>query len=179
MNRCKDCDYYVNNYVNNYGYGQCYGQKNAPRVDDNECCGDFKKKSTTYREQFVGETDKQYEEYKAGHDSLFNNLEEKLKKAEVKFTVNDLKDAIVDEFKYRASQGRTQYSMEEVIYIVNEVIDEVTDEADFRNKHFPSVRTVKEQQDIEMELRILKGDMKYLADKISKLESLINTEVTK
>lgn len=37
-----------------------------------------------------------------------------------------IKQAVADEFKYRASQGRTNYSMEEVIYIVNEVIDEVT-----------------------------------------------------
>ena len=37
-----------------------------------------------------------------------------------------IKQAVADEFKYRASQGRTQYSMKEVIYIVNEVIDEVT-----------------------------------------------------
>ena len=36
-----------------------------------------------------------------------------------------IRKAIKEEFKYRASQGRTQYSMEEVIYIVNEVIDEV------------------------------------------------------
>lgn len=37
-----------------------------------------------------------------------------------------IKRAVTDEFKYRASQGRINYSMEEVIYIVNEVIDEVT-----------------------------------------------------
>ena len=36
-----------------------------------------------------------------------------------------IRKAIKEEFKYQASQGRTQYSMEEVIYIVNEVIDEV------------------------------------------------------
>ena len=36
-----------------------------------------------------------------------------------------IRKAIKEEFKYMASQGRTQYSMEEVIYIVNEVIDEV------------------------------------------------------
>jgi len=41
-----------------------------------------------------------------------------------------IKQAIADEFKYRAGQGRTNYSMEEVIYIVNEVIDEVA----FENK---------------------------------------------
>lgn len=41
MNKCKDCDY----YVNHHGYGQCYGQKDAPKVDDNECCTDFKASS--------------------------------------------------------------------------------------------------------------------------------------
>lgn len=39
--------------------------------------------------------------------------------------VNKIKQAVADEFKYRASQGRTNYSIEEIIYIVNEVIDEV------------------------------------------------------
>ena len=39
MKNCKNCDY----YVNNYGYGQCYAQKNAPRVEDNECCENWKK----------------------------------------------------------------------------------------------------------------------------------------
>ena len=117
---CMNCEY----YRNKFGYGQCYGQKNAPQVDDNESCEDFKER-TTYREQLVRETDEQYAEYKIGHDNLFNNLEEKLKKAEVTFIKDDLKTAIADEFKYRASQGRTNYSMEEVICIVNEVIDEV------------------------------------------------------
>ena len=41
-----------------------------------------------------------------------------------------IKQAVADEFKYRASQGRTNYSMEEVIQIVGEVIDEV----DWENK---------------------------------------------
>ena len=41
-----------------------------------------------------------------------------------------IKQAVADEFKYRASQGRTNYSMEEVIQIVGEVIDEVA----FENK---------------------------------------------
>ncbi len=36
---CKTCDY----YVNKYGYGQCYGQKDAPRVDENEVCESWKK----------------------------------------------------------------------------------------------------------------------------------------
>ena len=127
---CKNCDY----YVNKYGYGQCYGQKNAPRVEEDECCEDFKERVTTYREQMVGETDEQYAEYKRVHDNLFNNLKDKFNKAEVTFIKNDMinviKQAVKDEFKYRASHGRTNYSMEEVIYIVNEVIDEVA----FENK---------------------------------------------
>lgn len=140
---CMNCEY----YRNKFGYGQCYGQKNAPQVDDNESCEDFKgrtdkinsedfikafgngvkeeKQVSEYREQFVGETDEQYAEYKIAHDNLFNNLAVKLVKAEIGFMKNGLKDAIAEEFKYRASQGRTQYSMEEVICIVNEVIDEV------------------------------------------------------
>lgn len=38
MNRCKNCRY----YANSYGYGQCYGQKNAPRVEDDDSCENFK-----------------------------------------------------------------------------------------------------------------------------------------
>lgn len=46
-------------------------------------------------------------------------------KMEVSKMEDKIKQAVADEFKYRASQGRTNYSMEEVIYIVSEVIDEV------------------------------------------------------
>ena len=89
---CKNCDY----YVNNYGYGQCYGQKNAPQVDDNEHCEDWK--------EYSGK--------------------------EKKNMTDRIKQAVADEFKYRASQGRPIFTMEEVIYIVNEIIDEV----EFENK---------------------------------------------
>ena len=41
MKNCKNCDY----YVNNYGYGQCYAQKNAPRVENNECCENWREYS--------------------------------------------------------------------------------------------------------------------------------------
>lgn len=81
-----------------------------------------------------------------------------------------IKQAIADEFKYRASQGRTNYSMEEVIYIVNEVIDE----ADFEQN---SVQ--KQSHDVDMQIRIIKGDLQYLAEKVNKLSSLLaeqNTE---
>ena len=39
---CKNCEF----YRNFYGRGQCYGQKDAPYVDDNESCDDFKFKKS-------------------------------------------------------------------------------------------------------------------------------------
>lgn len=81
-----------------------------------------------------------------------------------------IKRAIADEFKYRAGQGRTNYSMEEVIYIVNEVIDE----ADFEQN---SVQ--KQLHDVDMRICVIKGDLQYLAEKVNKLSSLLaeqNTE---
>ena len=42
-----------------------------------------------------------------------------------KIMTDNIKQAVADEFKYRASQGRTNYNMEEIIHIVDEVIDEV------------------------------------------------------
>lgn len=38
--------------------------------------------------------------------------------------VKKLKQAVESEFMYRARYGRTHYSMEEVIYVVNKVIDD-------------------------------------------------------
>lgn len=38
--KCGKCEY----YRNNYGYGQCFAQKNAPRVDYNHSCENFKYK---------------------------------------------------------------------------------------------------------------------------------------
>lgn len=123
-----NCEYFVHEYK----YPQCYGQKGAPEITEEDCkkCENFKQRVTTYREQLVGETDEQYAEYKIGHDNLFNNLEENLKKAKVTFMKDDLKKAILAEFMYREKQGVTNYSIGEIIYIVNEVIDEV----DFENK---------------------------------------------
>ena len=40
MGKCGKCEY----YRNNYGYGQCFAQKNAPRVDYNHSCENFKYK---------------------------------------------------------------------------------------------------------------------------------------
>ena len=81
-----------------------------------------------------------------------------------------IKQAIADEFKYKASHGRTNYSMEEVIYIVNEVID-ATD--------FEQNSVQKQSRDVDMQIRIIKGDLQYLAEKVNKLSSLLaeqNTE---
>ena len=61
-----------------------------------------------------------YNELRDGQEFYGNGY-----KKGVNDTMEKIKQAIADEFKYRATQGRTNYSMEEVIYIVNEVIDEV------------------------------------------------------
>lgn len=80
--------------------------------------------------------------------------------------VDKIKRAVADEFKYRARQGRPIYTMEEVIYIVNEVIDEVA----FENNGDTSQ---KQSQDLDMQIRIIKGDLKYLAEKVNELSSLL------
>lgn len=67
--------------------------------------------------------------YGNGYKQGYSDAKLKYNKGE-KIMTDKIKQAITNEFKYRASQGRTNYSMEEVIYIVNEVIDEVN----FENK---------------------------------------------
>lgn len=83
-----------------------------------------------------------------------------------------IKQAVKEEFMYRASQGRAQYSVEEVIYIVNEVIDEVT----FENNRDISQ---KQLQDLDMRIRIIKGDLKYLAERVNELSSLLEEQKIK
>lgn len=76
-----------------------------------------------------------------------------------------IKQAVADEFKYRASQGRTNYSMEEVIYIVNEVIDEVFwENGDISQDHL---------HQLDMQMGVIKGDLKCLTEKVNKLSSLL------
>ena len=81
-----------------------------------------------------------------------------------------IKQAITDEFKYRASQGRTNYSMEEVIYIVNEVIDETDFE---KNESQEQSHDSQDSPNVDLQIRILKGDLQYLAEKVNKLSSLL------
>lgn len=57
-----------------------------------------------------------------GH--IYELLKSKKDKAEESLD-GKIKTAIKEEFLYRASQGRTNYSVEELLFIVNEVIDEV------------------------------------------------------
>ena len=83
-----------------------------------------------------------------------------------------IKQAIADEFKYRASKGRTNYSMEEVIYIVNEVIDEVNFG---ENEVMPEAQFI----DVDVQMRIIKGDLRYLSEKIDKLSSFIEEQKIK
>lgn len=72
-----------------------------------------------------------YNELREGQEFYGNGYKRGYADAKLKYNKGEkimtdkIKRAVADEFKYRASQGRTNYSMEEVIYIVNEVIDEV------------------------------------------------------
>lgn len=75
-----------------------------------------------------------------------------------------IKRAVADEFKYRASKGRTNYSMEEVLYIINEVIDEVNFEAD-------GDISQKQFKDFDLRMRIIKGDLKNLTERVNELSS--------
>lgn len=83
-----------------------------------------------------------------------------------------IKQAIADEFKYRARQGRPIFTMEEILYIVNEVIDEVTFEHNGDTSQ-------KQSQDLDMQIRIIKGDLKYLAEKVNELSSLLEEQKIK
>lgn len=86
-----------------------------------------------------------------------------------------IKKAVADEFKYRASQGRTNYSMEEAIYIVSEVIDEVFAwkalnagmESRINQENIDHLRN------LDMQMCVIKGDLKCLTDKVNKLSSLL------
>ena len=82
------------------------------------------------------------------------------------FMKDKIKQAVADEFKYRASQGRTNYSMEEVIYIVCEVIDEVAFEEN-------EAESQDQTPDFDMQMCVIKGDLRYLAEKVNKLSSLL------
>lgn len=139
-----------------------------------------------------------------------------------------IKQAIKEEFQYKASQGKPIYTMEEVIYIVNEVIDEVKWEnndnvrkiksEDFIKAFGEGVKQMKNVKPIvidckhylqcglcdktgqmcsqlcgielntdntpnykafQREICIIKGDMKYLCDKIDTLSKLIENPTEK
>lgn len=106
--------------------------------------------------------------YKQGYKQGYADAELKYNKGE-KIMTDKIKKAVADEFKYRASHGRPIYTMEEVIYIVNEVIDEVA----FENNGDTSQ---KQSQDLDMQIRIIKGDLKYLAEKVNELSSLLEEQ---
>ena len=73
-----------------------------------------------------------YNELREGQEFYGNGYKQGYADAKLKYNKGEnimtdkIKKAVADEFEYRTSQGRTQYSVEEVLYIVNEVIDEVT-----------------------------------------------------
>ena len=58
---CKYCEY----YRNIYGFGQCYGQKDAPKVDEDACCKDFKfRQDLVIMKQITNKEYEKYQEYK-------------------------------------------------------------------------------------------------------------------
>lgn len=83
-----------------------------------------------------------------------------------------IKQAVADEFKYRASHGRPIYTMEEVIYIVSEIIDEVAFEEN-------EAESQNQTPDLDMQMRVIKGDLRYLAEKVNKLSSLLEKQKNK
>lgn len=107
--------------------------------------------------------------YKRLKDGTIIDTEDFKEKSNMK---DKIKQAVADEFKYRASQGRTNYSMEEVIYIVGEVIDEVTFEENEAESH-------DQTYDFDMQMRVIKGDLRYLAEKVNKLSSLLEEQKNK
>ena len=89
-----------------------------------------------------------------------------------KITTDKIRQAVKDEFQYRTSQGKTNYNMEDVIYIVNWVIDEVASKEN-------EVEAQEQSPDVDMQMRVIKGDMKYLAEKVDKLSSLLDEQKVK
>lgn len=87
-----------------------------------------------------------------------------------------IKKAVADEFKYRASQGRTNYSMEEAIYIVDEVIGEVFKWEALLNADTESrinQENIDHLRSLDMQMCVIKGDLKCLTEKVNKLSSLL------
>ena len=86
-----------------------------------------------------------------------------------------IKKAVANEFKYKAGEGRTNYSMEEVIYIVNEVIDEVFawEAINAGGESRINQENIDHLRNLDMQMCAIKGDLKCLADKVNKLSSLL------
>lgn len=91
-----------------------------------------------------------------------------------------IKKAIKEEFHYRASQGRTEYSMEELLYIVNEVIDEVfwekteIDASSDSDRCESDVMSQDQLRNLDIRMGIIKGDLQCLTEKVNKLSSLLD-----
>ena len=109
--------------------------------------------------------------YGNGYKQGYSDAKLKYNKGE-KIMTDKIKQAVSDEFKYRARRGRNIFTMEEVIYIVNEVIDEV-------NFNENNVMSQDQSSDVGMQIFIIKGDLQHLAEKVDKLSSIIREVVHK
>lgn len=124
----------------------------------------------------------EYNELRDGQEFYGNGYKQGYADAELKYNKGEkimtdkIKQAVADEFKYRASQGRTQYSVEELLYIVNEVIDEVTFEKTgvvSPEKTLNSPRTKIQIRDLDLRIRIITGDLLYLSEKVNEVSSIL------
>lgn len=119
-----------------------------------------------------------YNELRDGQEFYGNGYKQGYSDAKLKYNKGEkgmkdkIKQAVADEFKYRARQGRPIYTMEEVIYIVNEVIDEV-------NVDETEAMPQDQSSDVDMQILIIKGDLQHLAEKVDKLSSIVREVVHK
>ena len=131
MKNCKNCDY----YVNNYGYGQCYAQKDAPRVDDDDCCEDFKEYSGTKSNDTISRS--------ALEKSMRKSINERYVSWSKTITVADIATLIFDEISNTPTvegcfttkdledsyikgkeSGRKEKSQDELLDKVKEIVDD-------------------------------------------------------
>lgn len=113
---------------------------------------------------------------------LMNLDKANMAKMEVSKMKDKIKQAVKEEFVYRASEGRINYSMEEVIYIVNEVIDEVFGErcevdTSSDSDHSENGDMSQEQlRTLGMQMGVIKVELKYLTKIVNEVSSLLNDQ---
>ena len=130
----------------------------------------------------------EYNELRDGQEFYGNGYKQGYADAELKYNKGEkimtdkIKQAVADEFKYRASRGRWIFTMEEVIYIVNEVIDEVafekTGAVSPEQPHKVAfekngVMSQEQYRKVAMQIQVINGELRYLAEKVNEVSSIL------